>query len=347
MYNRGRPVKAALMRQVRAPLSIEEVAIPRLGPHEALIETRTSGICGTDLHILDGHGYVPTLPHILGHEPAGVVAEVGAEVDDLRPGDRVVPHLFISCERCYYCRVGRRQQCTALHGIIGVLCNGAFAEYFKAPAKNFYKLPDAVPFDEGGLIADAVVTAVHASRRASLALGDTALVLGAGGVGQILIQILSASGVRVAAADLDAGKRERAGTLGASLAVDPREDGAVAAIVEFSGAVGVQCVFNCVGSSVTMRFAADVVMRCGRIVVIGEEPQDPRIDTIEIAQKELEIIGSRNGTSQDMMDAIRWVESGAVKPVIGARFPLDEVNAAFDCMRRGASGRVIVTVKES
>ena len=198
------------MRQVRTPLCVEDVEPPRIGPDEALIETRTSGICGTDLHILEGHGYVPRLPHILGHEPAGVVVEVGSEVDSLRPGDRVVPHLFISCGRCYYCRIGRKQQCGDLKGIIGVLCNGAFAEYFKAPARNFYLLPDAVPFDEGGLIADAVITAVHASRRATLGLHDTALVVGAGGVGQVLIQILRAGGVRVAAADINPDKRQKA-----------------------------------------------------------------------------------------------------------------------------------------
>ena len=104
--------------------------------------------------------------------------------------------------------------------------------------------------------------------------------------------------------------------------------------------------FNCVGSSSSMRFAADAVMRCGRIVVIGEEPQDPRIDTIEIAQKELEIIGSRNGTAQDMEDAVRWVASGIVRPVVAARYPLEEVNAALDHMRRGALGRVVVVIKE-
>src|SRR5215831_2005845 len=104
-------MKAAVMRQVREPLSMEEVPLPVIGPEEVLVETRTSGICGTDLHILDGHGYVPALPHILGHEPSGVVAEVGRNVTRLRPGDRVVPHLFITCERCYYCRVGRHQQC--------------------------------------------------------------------------------------------------------------------------------------------------------------------------------------------------------------------------------------------
>ena len=334
------------MKQVRAPLSIDEVPLPRIRPDEVLIETRTSGICGTDLHILEGHGYVPALPHILGHEPAGVVAEVGAEVDNLKPGDRVVPHLFITCGRCRYCREGRKQQCGSLKGIIGVLCaQGAFAEFFKAPARNLYKLPDHVPFDEGGLIADAVLTAVHASRRATVGLNQTAVVIGAGGVGQVLIQLLSAAGARVAAVDVDAAKREKALALGATIAVDPADDSAVKRIHDLSDG-GAECAINCAGTSASMRFAADAVMRCGRIVVVGEEPQDPRIDTIEIAQKELEIIGSRNGTEQDMEDAVRLVASGTVHPVIAARYPLAEINAAFDHMRRGAMGRVVVVIKD-
>lgn len=335
------------MRQVGAPLSLEDVPVPRISPDEVLIETRTSGICGTDLHILEGHGYVPELPHILGHEPGGVVVDVGSGVKGLKPGDRVVPHLFITCDQCRYCRLGRRQQCAALKGIIGVLCwQGAFAEYFKAPARNLYRLPDAIPFDEGGLIADAVVTAVHASRRASVGLNETAVIIGVGGVGQVLVQILAASGVRVVAADLDASKREKAAQLGATLAIDPRDEAAVGKIIDFSGSGGAECAINCAGSSESMRFAADAVMRCGRIVVVGEEPEDPRIDSIEIAQKELEIIGSRNGTAQDMEDAIRWVASGAVRPIVAARYPLNEINAAFDHMRRGALGRVVIVIKE-
>ena len=344
----GLIVKAAVMRTVRAPLCLEDVPVPKIGSDEVLIETRTSGICGTDLHILEGHGYVPELPHVLGHEPAGVVVECGSEVSGLRPGDRVVPHLFVNCERCYYCRVGRQQQCANLRGIIGVLAyQGAFAEYFKAPAKNLYRLPENVPFDAGGLMADAVVTAVHASRRAGLTMGDSALVVGAGGVGQILIQILVAAGVRVAAADVTSEKLRLATQFGAALAVNAGDPESIHAVKDSTGMDGVTCVFNCVGTSQSMRFSADCVMRCGRIVVIGEEPQDPRLDTIEIAQKELEIIGSRNGTRQDTIDAIRLMEAGTIRPLVAARFPLEKINDAFDCVRRGALGRVVIAVKDS
>jgi propanol-preferring alcohol dehydrogenase len=339
-------MKAAVMRATGKPLSLEDVPVPQIGPDEVLIETRTSGICGTDLHILDGHGYVPPLPHILGHEPSGVVVEVGSSVSGLRSGDRVVPHLFITCDDCYYCRAGRQQQCIRLQGIIGVLSNGAFAEYFKAPGKNLFKIPDAVPFDAGGLIADAVVTAVHAMRRANLRAGDSAVVLGAGGVGQVLIQLLRAADIRTAAVDILGPKLNIARELGAGLAIDGHDDNAAKAVRQFSGSDGVQCVFNCVGTAASMRQSADLVMRCGRIVVIGEEPQFPQIDTTEIAQQELEIIGSRNGTRQDMADAIGYLEAGAVKPYVAARFPLADVNAAFDCMRKGALGRIVIVIRE-
>ncbi len=338
-------MKAAVMRAVGQPLAIEDVAVPRIGPAEALVETRSSGICGTDLHILAGHGYVPALPHILGHEPAGVVVDVGERVSNVRPGDRVVPHLFFNCGSCYYCRVGRQQQCTNLRGILGVLCPGAFAEYFKAPATNLFRLPDSVPFDSGGLIADAVVTAVHAMKRAHLELGDTAVIIGAGGIGQILTQLLTASGVRVVATARTPDKLRIAKEMGAALALHTSDAEARNTIQDYTNG-GAQCAFDCVGTAQSMRSAAEYVMRGGRIVVIGEEPQFPEIDTIQIAQRELEIIGSRNGTRQDTADAVRLMETGAVKPFIAARFPLAEINAAIAATREGSPGRVVVMVRE-
>jgi D-arabinose 1-dehydrogenase-like Zn-dependent alcohol dehydrogenase len=333
------------MRSIKAPLLIEDSVIPRLGPNEVLVQTRTCGICGTDLHILEGHGYVPSLPHILGHEPAGVVAEVGSEVRSLQTGDRVVPHLFFTCGHCWYCLSGREQQCAELQGILGVLSPGAFAEYFKAPARNLFRLPESVSFAAGGLIADAVLTSVHAVNRSRIQPGDSALVLGAGGVGQILIQILTSRNVRVSAIDVSREKLDLARKFGAELAIQAGE-AAASAIREFSRAGGVQCVFNCVGTSASMRLAADAVMRCGRIIVIGEEPQFPAIDTIEIAQKELEIVGSRNGSYQEMTEAIRLLENGTVKPHVAGHYPLEEINDAFAKLRGGASGRIVVVIKD-
>lgn len=339
-------MKAAVMHEVSAPLKIEDAPVPSIGPYEVLVETRCCGICGTDLHILQGFGYVPRLPHILGHEPAGVVARVGSNVTQVQPGDRVVPHLFFNCGNCYYCRVGRQEQCADLKGILGVLVNGAFAEYFKAPAENLYKLPAHVPFDLGGLVADAVVTSVHAVKRSNLRVGDTAVVLGTGGLGLTLIQILKAAGIRVIGMDCSADSMRRAIEFGADKTIGAGQADAAAQVKEFTNGFGAQCVLDCVGTSQSMRQSADFVMRCGCIVVIGEERDTPPINTAEIAQQELEIIGSRNGTRQDMAEAIELLSSGLVKPPISRRFPLEEINEAFDFMRHSRGGRVVIVVKE-
>ncbi|HLJ90355.1 MAG TPA: alcohol dehydrogenase catalytic domain-containing protein [Candidatus Angelobacter sp.] len=338
-------MKAAMMHGVGRPLRVEEVPVPEIDADEVLVETRSCGICGTDLHILKGLGYVPPLPHILGHEPAGIVTRAGKNVRGLKEGDHVVPHLFLNCGRCYYCRVGHQQQCSQLKGIIGVLVPGGFAEYFKAPAANLFRLSDRVAFDVAGLLADAVITSVHAFRRANLSLGDTAVVIGTGGIGLILIQILYAAGIRAIGVDRSDEHLQLARKLGAEATAISGAPGTRAQIREWTDGFGVQCVFNCVGTPQSMRESADFVMRCGRIVVIGEEADSPLIDTTEIAQKELEIIGSRNGTQQDLVEGIRLVEAGVIKPPIARRFPLEDINEAFDFLRQGALGRVVVNIK--
>ncbi|HIE30435.1 TPA: hypothetical protein EYP66_24510 [Candidatus Poribacteria bacterium] len=339
-------MKAAVLYEIGKPLRVEEVPVPEIGPYEVLVETRTCGICRTDLHIYDGVAYVPKLPHIPGHEPAGVVAKVGENVTNLSVGQHVVPNLFFTCGQCYYCRVGRDTQCTNLSGLLGVSAWGAFAEYFKAPAENLFVSPDNVSFEVGGLISCAVVTALHATKRARLSLYDTAVVLGAGGVGQVLIQILKASGVRVIAISRSKEKLEIAKELGAELVLQAQEE-ITKQIKEFAGGDGVQCVFDCVGSGTTMKESADYVMRGGQIIVIGEEPDFVEIDTIQIAQRELEIIGTRNGTKQDTADAITMIASGIITPPIARTFPLEQINEALLFMRDGrANARIVIVIKE-
>jgi len=339
-------VRAAVLRELGQRLAIEEVPTPAPGPGEVLVETRTCGLCGTDLHICDGLAYVPRLPHIPGHEPAGVVAAVGEGVTEVRVGQRVVPHLFVTCGTCDYCRSGRDAQCNAVKGILGVLMPGALAEYFTIPAANLFSLPDSIPFAVGGLIADAVLTALHATRRAGLRVGETAVVLGAGGVGQCLIQILVAAGVRVIAVDTTAAKRESARALGSALVLHAGAEGNASAVRELADGLGAQAVFECVGKAETMAEAASYLRRGGRIIVIGEEPEFPHIDTIQIAQRELEIIGSRNGSRRDLRDAIQFVDAGMVRPRIARTFPLAEINEALSFFRHGCDGRVVITIKD-
>lgn len=339
-------MKAAVLPAIGSPLEIREVPRPEIGPDEVLIETRTCGICRTDLHIQDGLAYVPEMPHIPGHEPAGVVVEVGDRVEGVTVGQRVVPHLFVTCGQCRYCRTGQDAQCAQVKSIIGVTSHGGFAEYFKAPASNLLQLPDSVPFDIGGLTSCAVITAVHAYRRAKLSVGDAVLVLGTGGIGQILIQILRSAGMRVIGMSRSEHSLDLAKEAGADLCVLLGNEEAQNEVIDFSEGLGVACTFECVGFANTMKMAADCAARGGQIVVIGEEADFPAIDTISIAQRELEIIGSRNGSRQDAADAIQWMAQGIINPPIVKRLSLEQINEGLQMVRDGsAHGRVVVTIK--
>ena len=337
-------MRAAVLTEVGKPLSIEKVPVPEIANDEVLVETKFCGICGTDLHIVQGKGYVPKLPHILGHEPSGVVAKVGSGVRTLKPGDRVVPYLFITCGTCWYCRNGRDSMCANLKGIIGVLVNGAFAQYFKAPARNLFLLPENVPFDVGALMADAVITSVHAVYdRSNVKSATTAAVIGAGGVGQIIIQLLKDLGLRVVAVSRSESKLAVAKSIGADEAWKAGEPNIAARSRELAPD-GIDVVFDCVGSDESMKDALAMVKRCGRIVMVGEEDARFPADTTEIAQHELEIVGSRNGSRSNMQMGLQLLSLGVIKPVISDVFDLEDVNKALDRVRMGASGRVVLKV---
>jgi 2-desacetyl-2-hydroxyethyl bacteriochlorophyllide A dehydrogenase len=340
-------MRAAVFREMGQPLKVEEVPKPKIGPDEVLVETRTCGICRTDLHILDGLAYIPKLPHIPGHEPAGIIAEIGDHVTQLKPGQRVVPHLFLTCNQCYYCRVGRDALCTNIKGILGVTLPGGFADYFVAPASNLFVLPDNVPFETGGLVSCAVITAVHAFRRTRLGPSDSAVIVGGGGIGQLLLQILKATGVRTVVTGRSDETLDTARRLGADLTVKARSADASRQIKQFSGGDGVHCVFDCVGTAETMKDSATFAMRGGQIIVIGEEAEFPQIDTIQIAQRELEIIGSRNGSKQEAADSLVMMGQGLIKPPVVKTFPLEQVREAMEFVRSGkAHGRVVIKVKD-
>src|SRR5262249_37649053 len=154
-------------------------------------------------------------------------------------------------------------------------------------ARNLLPLPESVSFEFGGLVSCAVITAVHAYRRARLQVNDVAVVIGAGGIGQMLIGLLHAAGLRVAAVSLSAPSLESARQYGAGLTVRLGASDSAAQVHSFADGEGAHCVFDCVGTSATMQAAASFARRCGQIVVIGEEPEFPAIDTIQIAQREL------------------------------------------------------------
>ncbi len=339
-------MKAAVMREINKPLSIEEVPEPELQYGEVLVATKACGICGTDLHILEGTGYKPKLPHILGHEPAGVVAKLGPGAAKFRVGDRVVPNIFFTCGECFFCRTNRETMCTNFKGALGVGINGGYAEYFKAPAKNLFLLPAKIGFKEGSVIADAVVTSVHAvRRRAQVKADEVVVVIGVGGVGQSTIQIAKHAGARVFGVARRQQRVEVGAKFGADAVINSSTQDVGEAVKELTSGNGADIVIDNVGSGDTLLQALSAVHRGGRIVVVGETDDTIPLSTFKLCVNELDIMGSRSGGRQDTVEAIQLMESGVVTPFVSDFFPLEKINDALDALRQGkVMGRAVVTM---
>ena len=338
-------MKAAVLKELKHPLVIEDTEVPELGYGEVLVRTKACGICGTDLHIIEGTGYKPRLPRILGHEPAGTVERLGEGTRRLKVGERVIPNIFFTCGECYYCRINRETLCTDFRGALGVGVNGAYAEFFLAPERNLFTLPSNIPFPEGGVIADAVVTAVHAvRRRAMVKAEDTVIVIGLGGVGQSVIQVSKKSGASVIAIGRRDVRLKRAKDLGADHLVNSSSEDVGEVAKSLTGGTGADIVIDNVGSKESLSQAASAVKKGGRIVLIGESDDTIPLSTFQLCTNEFEITGSRSGGRQDTIEALQLVASGVVTPYVSDRFHLDGINDAFNMIKEGkVLGRAVVT----
>lgn len=336
-------MKAAVLRALGEPLRIENLPRPKPGAGEVLVKVRACGIDGTDLKLLEGFGYAPELPFIMGHEIAGEAAEIGVDVSDFAPGDRVAVYNFVTCGVCFYCRRFRDQLCLNMRGIVGVLdVPGGYAEYVCLPAQQLIRLPEGVSWADGATCCDAGLTALHAVDRAQVNIGDRALVIGIGGVGSVVTQILRMAGVEVIAVDVDADKAEWARQQGASYFLKATDDDLVARVLDLTGGMGVDCAIDVVGLETTMRAGFNALRRAGRLVVVGYTPERFPLSGKELAQKEKEVIGTRAGRRDDLRRCLELYAGGKLTSIVGREYPLDRVNEALAELRAGATGRIVL-----
>lgn len=344
----ARPVEA---RQVRAATLTADRAIsmadlPKPDPSTgaaALIKVEAAGVCGTDLHFLDGLLDPSGAPRVLGHEIAGVVVEGERPL----PGSRVALYNILFCGDCAYCRSGRQRLCTNSGGMLGFNVDGGFAEYVVAPNKNLVPLPDSVPTDVAAVLACSGMSAVHAVRISGAGLGDVAVVDGIGGVGLMVIQVAKAAGARVIAVGDRPDKLDLAKAGGADevmLVADAEEYSLLAGRLDAIGARPDK-FFETVGTTASMRAGYEALAAGGSFVQIGYTKD--RIDThpSTLIRNELRLLTSAAGSLADLETAIQLAASGALKPVIRRRDGLEELPNALDEIRnRTILGRSVLSL---
>jgi propanol-preferring alcohol dehydrogenase len=338
-------MKAAVFHGPNQPLRIEEVPTPSPGPGQLLIKTAACGVCHTDLHYID-HG-VPTFkkpPLILGHEPSGTVAALGEGAEGFKEGDKILLPAVYACGHCTACRTGRENICDTMI-MFGNNVDGAYAEYLLAPAKDTFHLPDEIPLEEGSIIADAISTPFHAVvNRAQVKPGDSVVVVGCGGVGINVVQIAAAVGGSVIAVDISQEKLDWAKKLGATTVINPTEDEKWTKTVKKMTGGGADIAIEAIGNPSTIETAFNCLRTGGRLVVLGFTHKDISINAGKIMYREMEIIGTLGCRAVDYPKLIELCRLGRirVKELVTARFPLDQINDAFDLLRRGEGLRSIV-----
>ncbi len=337
-------MKAAILREFREPLSIEEIAQPTPGPDEVLIAVEACGVCHSDLHLADGDWpqLVPITkrPLILGHEIAGRVVEKGASVDGLNLGDRVgVPWLHWSCGACEFCREGNENLC-AQQKITGVTVDGGYAEFVTAPATHALKIPDALSSADAAPLFCAGVTVYRALQHASIKPGQRLAVFGVGGLGHLAIQIAKEMGAIITAVDVSDEKLAHAASLGASATLNTAN---LNVVKELRRAGGVHAALVTSASKAAYDAAFKCVRPTGILLVVGLPSEPICFAPISMAASEIRIQASSVGTREDLRRVLAMAAAGKLRCQVASR-PLAQANEVLAELRKGTvSGRIVLT----
>jgi D-arabinose 1-dehydrogenase-like Zn-dependent alcohol dehydrogenase len=319
--------------------------VPTIGPGEVLLRVRAAGVGLTVVIMTANPGRVTSFPRIPGHEVAGEVVDVAAEVTHVKVGQRVTCHFYLTCGACRFCRSGRETLCTAFRGYVGQASDGGYAEYMAIPAANVTPIPDGVSDLDAAVASDAIATPYHACREeARVGPGDTVLIVGAGGgVGIHGVQMAKLCGGWVVAADITDDKLQAAKECGADALVDARRGELAAQVRAATDGRGVDAAIDFVASRETLEGSVAALARAGRLVIIGSRPRpvfgvDPSftVDPGRMLYDMLEIHGSRYVTLTEIQQTLELLRQRRLRAVVGRTFPLEGAEEAHALLRRNA-----------
>jgi S-(hydroxymethyl)glutathione dehydrogenase / alcohol dehydrogenase len=361
-------IRAAVCRRPHEPVTIEAIDVDVPAGREVLVRTAATGVCHSDLHVVDGHSrYALDPPMILGHEGAGVVEAVGADVTTVKPGDHVVACLSGFCGTCAQCLSGHPNLCVG--GVVTrakssparlsqkgkplqqFAAIGSYAEAMLLHENSVVKIDPAFPLDRAALVGCGVLTGVGAALRTSgLQAGQSVAVFGCGGVGLSIVQGARIGGAsQIIAVDVFDGKLEMARRMGATDVVNSAAEDPVKAVRRLTGGAGVDHAFEAVGNPTLVRQSIESLAIRGTATIVGVLPPDAMIEFPWMAiRPECRVQTSRMGSNQFRTDIPRYLEfyrQGRLMldDMVSRRGTLDDLNDAFRAMKAGEVARTVLT----
>ena len=342
-------IKAAIYKGPGQPLELSEIPMPTPGEGEVLIKVAATGVCHSDIHILDGEMIPPPEGFILGHEVSGWVVDFGPRCENphgLSPGDPVVVSWIIPCGKCYWCARGQENYCpyaaARMPGLVGL--NGGHAEYMTVPENAVYPIPRGLDIHAAAVISCAYGTAYRALREAGVSPGTSLAVIGAGGVGLAAVELATALGAYpVVAIDVRETALRKAQELGATYTINAAERDPISAVRE-TLPQGVDVVYE-TKPNPDLKIALEIVRRGGTIVVTGLGTSVIEIPAMHLVMNGIRVVGSLGYKPRtDIPELLALAAAGKIRPenIISHRYKPEEINNAYNNLRQGKHNRAII-----
>lgn len=309
-------------------MRVSEIENPKIKKDEVLVKVKACGICGSDVHGYLGITGRRIPPMVMGHEFTGIVSSIGEKIDDISIGERVVVYPARFCGRCEFCKIGLTNLCInrTIFGVMDV--NGAMAEYVAVPRENILKLPESIDFIKGTFL-EPLSVAYRAVKTAGDILNRNILIVGAGTIGLLILQILRLGGARaVVITDINDKRLEIAKDLGADLVLNPNKED-VKEFISKSIPSGIDLAFEAVGLETTVNQALGIIKNRGTCIFVGNSMKNITIDMQNIVTRELRILGTYTYTLGEFSESISLLEKINIDKMLSKVVPLDDGPEVF------------------
>ncbi|MGI0074060.1 MAG: alcohol dehydrogenase [Nitrosotalea sp.] len=340
-------MKAARIVRIKEPLEIQSLETPKPRGSQILIKVESAGVCHSDIHLWDG-GYEGPGGEIMkttdrgvkypltpGHEVAGVVESMGEEVEGFAKNEKVLVYPWIGEGLCPACRIGEENLCDKPRSL-GVYNDGGYAEYVLVPSYKYLAKINDLDTDVSAPLSCSALTAYGAVKNAQLKPNDNVVIVGAGGLGLMGIQLAKAiSGARIISVDVTDEKLKVAKQSGADITINSKKEDPVKAIMELTGNLGVDAVIDFVNASNTVETDIKLLRRRARVVLVGLFGGALQLNLVMMPTRAYKLIGSYTGSMTDMIELISLAGRGIIKPVISNKFKLDQATEALNMLKQG------------